>query len=188
MSDAPTMIDSCSFLQGPPPLKGGPPQQPGSVINGGSNVSKLIPPDAAKKETAAVKMMEGKTGDGSVAGAGSSPPVEADKHPSSTTSPPTHPSGVPADRAPAREQPVPVSQELLAAAVAKYKRSVQNWSFSAEMKSPPFPPPPPQCSPVGISESRMGQGVVPLLLQGLTRLGDAGQVHILSDDEDVIML
>ncbi|KAK2817355.1 hypothetical protein Q5P01_025546 [Channa striata] len=37
--------------------------------------------------------------------------------------------------------------ELLAAAVAKYKHSVQHWSFGLDTKSP-FPPLPPQSSPV----------------------------------------
>lgn len=52
-----------------------------------------------------------------------------------------------ADQALARERPLPVPQELLAAAVARYRHSVQHWSFGiVDVKSPP---PPPQSSPVG---------------------------------------
>ncbi|KAI9525692.1 hypothetical protein NQZ68_006241 [Dissostichus eleginoides] len=78
----------------------------------------------------------------------------------------------------------PISQELLAAAVAKYKRSVQHWSLGLDTRSPPFPPPPPQSSPVGFPLCRV---VVPQQVRDVARLSDAGHVQIISDDEDVIV-
>ncbi|XP_068177189.1 ubinuclein-1-like [Antennarius striatus] len=62
-----------------------------------------------------------------------------------------------ADQALAREQPLPFSQELLAAAVSNYQRSMQRWSVS----SPPLPPPPPQSSPVGFPLSAASPGGFP---------------------------
>lgn len=58
-----------------------------------------------------------------------------------------------ADQALAREQPLLVSQQLLAAAVNSYTRSVKNWSFVLDAESPPPPPPPPQSSPVELPVS-----------------------------------
>ncbi|KAF3852613.1 hypothetical protein F7725_005968 [Dissostichus mawsoni] len=86
------------------------------------------------------------------------------------------------EQAQARMQPI--SQELLAAAVAKYKRSVQHWSLGLDTRSPPFPPPPPQSSPVGFPLCRV---VVPQQVRDVARLSDAGHVQIISDDEDVIV-
>lgn len=90
-----------------------------------------------------------------------------------------------ADQALAREKPFSLSQELLAAAVAKYKRSVQNMSFVVDSKSPPFPPPPPQSSPVGFPVSGVCQVVPSKLLQigDLTKRVDAGEVYVISDDD-----
>ncbi|XP_061534913.1 ubinuclein-1-like [Phycodurus eques] len=56
-------------------------------------------------------------------------------------------------------------QELLAAAVAKYKSSLHNWSLAND--SPPPPPPPPQCSPVNFPEAGLCHRVLPKLLQDL---------------------
>lgn len=58
-----------------------------------------------------------------------------------------------ADQALAQEQPLLVSQQLLAAAVNSYTRSVKNWSFALDAESPPPPPPPPQSSPVELPVS-----------------------------------
>lgn len=185
ISGAPTTSDSCSVLQGTPPLKGELPHETDILIEG-SNISSPKSLGAAKKEIASLQDVEGKTGGGVVLDAGSSTPVETDKPLVNATSAPAHsPQDVLADQALAREQPLPASQELLAAAVAKYKRSVQHWSFSIDTKSPPFPPPPPQSSPVGFPVSGMCQVVLPQMLQDFTRHVDAGQVHIISDDDDV---
>lgn len=92
-----------------------------------------------------------------------------------------------ADQALAREQPLSVSQELLAAAITKYKRSVQHWSLMPDTRSPPLPPPPPQSSPVGFPVSGVCQVVLPQLLQigDFARHMNVGQAHILSDDSNV---
>ncbi|XP_061778827.2 ubinuclein-1 isoform X1 [Nerophis lumbriciformis] len=62
-------------------------------------------------------------------------------------------------------QPLVPTQELLAAAVAKFRRSLQHWSISADNGSPPLPPPPPQCSPVNFPERGLCHVVLPQLLQ-----------------------
>ncbi|XP_067441402.1 ubinuclein-1-like [Thunnus thynnus] len=186
---APTTSDSCSIFQGTPPLKGELPQETDDVFIEGSNISSSKSLGAAKKEIASLKNVKSKTGGGVVLDAGASTPVETNKPlVNVTSSAPVHSFlDVLADQALAREQPLSVSQELLAAAVAKYKRSVQQWSFSVDTKSPPFPPPPPQSSPVGFPVSGVCHVVLPRLLPDFTRHGDAGQVHI-SDDDDVIIL
>eukprot|EP00064_Thunnus_orientalis_P010897 superscaffoldBa00001520_g10926 len=186
---APTTSDSCSIFQGTPPLKGELPQETDDVFIEGSNISSSKSLGAAKKEIASLKNVKSKTGGGVVLDAGASTPVETNKPlVNVTSSAPVHSLlDVLADQALAREQPLSVSQELLAAAVAKYKRSVQQWSFSVDTKSPPFPPPPPQSSPVGFPVSGVCHVVLPRLLPDFTRHGDAGQVHI-SDDDDVIIL
>ncbi|XP_069545707.1 ubinuclein-1 [Brachyistius frenatus] len=88
-----------------------------------------------------------------------------------------------ADEALAREQTLTVSQELIAAAVAKYKPSVQRSSFGVGIKSPP---PPPQSSPVDFPESRVFQGSVAQLLQAPDnrRVDDTDKVLVISDDDD----
>ncbi len=146
-----------------------------------------------KKEVVALKKVEGKAAAAAAAGggvavdAGSSTPAESDEPPANATSAPTHSLlNLLADQALAREQPLTVSQELLAAAVAKYRRSVQHWSFGVDTKSPPLPPPPPQSSPVGFPVSGVCQVVLPQLLQvgDFARHVDAAQVQIISDDSD----
>lgn len=85
-----------------------------------------------------------------------------------------------ADQALSRAQPLPVSQELLAAAVSKYKNSLQRCSFAVDAKSPPLPPPPPQSSPVDFPLTR----VCHLLQMGeFARHVGAGQMT--SDNADI---
>ncbi|TNN37344.1 Ubinuclein-1 [Liparis tanakae] len=112
-------------------------------------------------------------------------PAEADRPPLKAAPAPAQQSllDLLADQALARVQPHMASQELLAAAVAKYKRSVRHWSFGADAKSPPLPPPPPQSSPVDFP---LTHAPPPLLPVGdFARHMDAGHVLIISDDDDV---
>ncbi|XP_068583395.1 ubinuclein-1-like [Cebidichthys violaceus] len=177
--------DGCSVLQGPPPLKGLP-QDADDVIIVSSNVVNSASLGTEKKEAAALKRVEGKTGE-VAADAGSSAPAKADKPPVNAASAQTRSLlDLLADQALAREQPFSVSQELIAAAVAKYKRSVQHWSFGVGTKSPPFlsPPPPPQSSPVGFPLTGVCHVVLPHLLQ-VARHMDASHVQVISDDDDI---
>lgn len=88
-----------------------------------------------------------------------------------------------ADQALAQQKP----QELLTAAAAKYRHSVQQWGFGVDTKSPPLPPPPPQSSPVNFPMSGTCHVVLPHLLQGgdFAKHIDAGHVQIISDDADI---
>ncbi|KAM9363765.1 LOW QUALITY PROTEIN: ubinuclein-1-like [Symphorus nematophorus] len=175
----PAMSDVCSILQESPPAKG-PLQEAGDVFIEESLAS-------VNKEVAPSKKVEGNGGGGAAVDAGSSAPVEADEPLVSAVSGPTHSLlDLLADQALAREQPLSISQELLVAAIAKYKRSVQHWSFTGDTRSPPLPPPPPQSSPVGFPVSEVCQVVLPQLLQigDFARHVDAEQVHIISDDDD----
>lgn len=118
--------------------------------------------------------------------AGSSTSAESDEPLITTTSASTNSLlDLLADHALAQEQPLSVSQELLAAAVAKYKQSVHHWNFVMNSKSPPLPPPPPQSSPVGFPVN-VCQVVLPQLLQtgDFTRYMDPGQIQIISNDAD----
>ncbi|XP_065811820.1 ubinuclein-1-like isoform X3 [Labrus bergylta] len=130
-----------------------------------------------KKVVSALKNLEAKTEEVVAVDSGSSTPTESEGTPVIPTSTPT-PSllDLLADQALAREQPLSVSQELLAAAVAKYKNSGGHWSLQFDTKTPPLPPPPPHPSPV----------VMPQKLQmgDLSRYVDAGEVLIISDDSD----
>ncbi|XP_031719164.1 ubinuclein-1-like [Anarrhichthys ocellatus] len=179
--------DGCSVLQGPPPLRGLA-QEAADVIIVSSNSSNSTSLGTEKKEAADLKRVESATGEVAV-DAGSSTLAKADKPPVDITSAPNRSLlDLLADQALAREQPFSVSQELIAAAVAKYKRSVQHWSFGVDTKSPPFlsppPPPPPQSSPVGFPMSGVCHVVLPNLLQ-VARHMDASHVQIISDDEDI---
>ncbi|XP_047435017.1 ubinuclein-1 [Mugil cephalus] len=122
-----------------------------------------------------------------VLGAGLTTPAESEGPPVNTTSAPTHSFlDLLADQALAHEQPLTVSQELLAVAVAKYKHSVQHWSLSVDTRSPPLPPAPPHSSPVDFPLNRVCQVTVPrLLLAGEGKRDDADEVHIISDDSDI---
>ncbi|CAK6972989.1 ubinuclein-1-like [Scomber scombrus] len=154
ISGAPTTSDGYNIFKGTPPLKGELPQETDDVLIEGSNISSLKSLGAAKKEFASLKNMEGKTGGGMVLDADSSPSVEKNKPLINGTCVPARSLlDVLADQALARQYPLSVSQELLAAAVTKYRRSVKHWNFSIDTKSPPFPPPPPQSSPVGFPVS-----------------------------------
>lgn len=155
-------------------------QEVDDVFIEGSDISLSVPLGAVKKEVVALKKVEGKPGGGSPT------PAESVGPQVSVTPAPTHSLlDLLADQALAREKPFSVSQELLAAAVAKYKRSVQNWSFVVDSKSPPFPPPPPQSSPVGFPVSGVCQVVPSKLLQigDLSKHVDAGEVYVISDDD-----
>ncbi|XP_073327309.1 ubinuclein-1-like [Pagrus major] len=178
--------DGCSVLQGSLSMKGLH-QEVDSVFIEGSDVFNSVPLGAVKKEVVALKKVEGKPGEGLAAEATSSTPAGSDEPQVIVTPAPT-PSllDLLADQALAREKPLSVSQELLAAAVAKYKRSVQHRSFGADAKSPPLPPPPPQSSPVGFPVSGACQAVSSKLLQigDLAKHVDAGEVYVISDDDD----
>ncbi|KAL3066464.1 hypothetical protein OYC64_016422 [Pagothenia borchgrevinki] len=124
--------------------------------------------------------VEGQTGRVSVDSASSTP---ADKTPINIRSAQTQSLlELLAEQALARVQPIP--PDLLATAVAKYKRSVQHWSLGLDTRSPPFPPPPPHSSPVGFPLCRV---VVPKQVRDVAQLSHAGQVQIISDDDDVIV-
>lgn len=186
ISGPPTTSDGCSVLQGSPPLKGLS-QEADCVFIESSSISNYMSLGAVKKEVAAMKKVEGKTGGGLAVDAGSPTPAESAEPLVNPTSAPTHSLlDLLADQALAREQPFAVSAELLAAAVAKYKRSVQHWSFGVDTKSPPLPPPAPQSSPVSFPVSGVCQVVLPQLLQvgDFARHVDASQVQIISDDSD----
>lgn len=179
----PTTSDGCSALQGSPPLKGLP-QAADEVFIEGSDISNSVSLSAAKKEVAALKKLEGKTGGGAAADAGPSTHAVPGEPPA--TSAPTHSLlDLLADQALAPEQPLLASQELLAAAVAKYNRSIQHWSFGVDTRSFHSPPPPPQSSPVGFPVSGACQVVLPLQIGDFARHVDAGQVQIISDDADI---
>lgn len=170
--------DGCSVLQGSVSRTGLYQEADGVVIKG-SDISLSVPLGAVRK-------VEGKPGGGFAADAGSSTPAESVEPQVNVTSAPTHSLlDLLADQALAREKPFSVSQELLAAAVAKYKRSVQHWSFVVDSKSPPLPPPPPQSSPVGFLVSGVCPDVPSKLLQigDLTKHVDAGEVYVISDDD-----
>lgn len=155
-------------------------QEVDGVFIEGSDISLSVPLGAVKKEVVAMKKVEVEPG------GSSSTPAEWVEPQVNVTPAPTHSLlDLLADQALAREKPFSVSQELLAAAVAKYKRSVQNMSFVVDSKSPPFPPPPPQSSPVGFPVSGVCQVVPSKLLQigDLTKRVDGGEVYIISDDD-----
>lgn len=182
ISGLPTTPDGCSALQGSPPLTELP-EEADVIFIESSSSSSPVSLGAVKNEGAALKKVEVKTAGGAGPDAGSSTPAESDKPPANATSAPTHSLlDLLADQALAREQPLSVYQEHLAAAVAKYKRSVHRWSFGVDTKSPPLPPPPPQSSPVNFP---VCQVVLPQLQVGdFARHVDAAQVQIISDDSD----
>uniref|UniRef100_A0A3B4UKS2 Ubinuclein 1 n=1 Tax=Seriola dumerili TaxID=41447 RepID=A0A3B4UKS2_SERDU len=179
-------------LQGTPPLEAELPQDTDDVFIVTSNICNSMQLGAVRTEAAALKKMESKIGGGVTVDAGSSTPAESGGELRvNATSAPTHSLlDLLADQALAREQPLRVSQELLAAAVAKYKRSVQHWSFEVDTKSLPPPPPAPQSSPVsGLPVSGVCQVVFPQLSQTGNLAGhmDADQIEIISDDSDIII-
>lgn len=168
-------------LQATPPLKGELSQETDDVFIEGSD----IPLGTGRKEGAALKQAEHKKGEGIAGNPGTLASVESGKPLRNVTSTPAHSLlELLADQALAHEQPLPVPQELLTAAVAKYKHSVQRWSFGVDMKSPP--PPPSQSSPVNFPISGTCHVALPQLLQerGFGRHMDAGHVQIIPDDDD----
>ncbi|KAM7010119.1 ubinuclein-1-like [Tautogolabrus adspersus] len=169
----PSTSDSCSILQGSPTL----PQEPDIVFIVNPNTSTSTALGGVKKGVSALKNLEVKTGEVVAVDAGSSTPAESEGPPVITTSAPT-PSllDLLADQALAREQPLSVSQELLVAAVAKYKNSGGHWNFEFNTKRPSLPPPPPHTSPVVMPQK--------LQLGDLSQHVDAGEVLIISDDSD----
>ncbi|KAF3687946.1 Ubinuclein-2 [Channa argus] len=171
-------------VQGTPPLKSETSEDK-DVFIVGSDISKSF--GSASKEGAALKREEFKKGGDPVSFASAElpkPPVIA------TSAPPHSLLDLLADQALAQQQPFSVSQELLAAAVAKYKRSVQHWRFGLDTKSPPFPPPPPHSSPVAFPVRGACQMVLAQLPQGgeFARNMDAGYVQTISDDDDDIAI
>ncbi|KAM4584778.1 ubinuclein-1-like [Odontesthes bonariensis] len=112
-------------------------------------------------------------------GAGSSTPSDGGKPPVNGASAPTHSLlDILADEALAREQSLPLSQEFLAAAVAKH------WSFGLDPNSPPLPPPPPQSSPVDFPE-RMCRVVFPGLPQGGHEMREGPGEVLIGSDADI---
>ncbi|XP_068444820.1 ubinuclein-1-like [Clinocottus analis] len=178
----------CSVPGGPPPLKELP-QEADDVIIVSSNVSSSGSTALSTRKEAAAASHKAEEEEAAV-DAGSSTPAEANRPPVKATPAPTRSLlDLLADQALARDQPHSLSQELLAAAVAKYKRSVRHWSFGSDTKSPPLPPPPPQSSPVGFPLTGLGHGALPQLLQvaDFARHMDASHVQIISDDDDVAL-
>ncbi|KAF1394719.1 hypothetical protein PFLUV_G00004070 [Perca fluviatilis] len=159
ISGPPTTSDGCSVLQESSPLAGLP-QDADDVFIESSNISNSLPLE--KQEAASLRKVEGETGRVAV-DAGSSTPTAADKIRVSAASAPTRSLlDLLAEQALAREQHLPVPQELLALAVAKYKRSVQRCSFGMDTRSPPVAPPPPQSSPCRLTHdwsSFLGDGL-----------------------------
>ncbi|KAL6111027.1 ubn1 [Pungitius sinensis] len=162
--------DSCGVPHGPPPLK-----RLLRVEDDDDDVVVLRPDVDAPPRLAAEDKGE------AAQGAVSPPPAEVN-----AAATPSH-LDVLADQALAREQHLLVSQELLAAAVAKYKHSVQRWGFGGDAKSPPLSPRPPQSSPVGFPLGGTCRGVLPQMVHfgDFARHMDASHVQIISDDDDV---
>nr|XP_019933610.1 PREDICTED: ubinuclein-2-like [Paralichthys olivaceus] len=170
---ASTVLD---VLQGAPPQKVELPQD-SDVFPEASNISSSISLDVGKKAAAPLKSIEAKKGGVVTVVAGSSTPAESGEPPvSGASAAPAHSLlDLLADQALAREQPLAISQEILAAAIAKYRRSGQHWSYAVDTKRPP---PPPQSSPVNFPVSRVCQVILPQP-GDFTRNLD---VQIISDD------
>ncbi|XP_034083232.1 LOW QUALITY PROTEIN: ubinuclein-1-like [Gymnodraco acuticeps] len=169
--------DNFSVLQ-ESPLLSRPPHDSDDVIIVSSNPSNPVSLSSENKET--LLKVEGQTRRISVDSASSRP---ADKLPINARYAQTQSLvELLAEQALARVQPIP--QEFLAAAVAKYKRSVQHLILGSDTRSPPVPPPPPHSSPVGFPLCRV---VVPQQVRDVRRLSDAGHVLIISDDDDVML-
>lgn len=171
-------------LRGTPPLKGELPQETDDVFIEGSD----IPLGTGRREGASLKKGEHKKGGGIAVNPGTLASVESGKPLVIVTSTPAQSLlDLLADQALAQEQPLPVPQELLTAAVAKYKHSVQRWRFGVDTKSPPLPPPPPQSSPVNFPVSGTCHVALPQLLQDrdFAKHMDAGHVQIIPDDADI---
>ncbi|XP_074521394.1 ubinuclein-1-like [Halichoeres trimaculatus] len=178
----PDMSGGCSIVQGSPLQS-----KEDDVFIVNPDISTASSVEGLKEEAVDVMEVEEKTGGGETVDYVSLNPTRPDGPAVTTPSAPT-PSllDLLADQALAQEQPMSVSHELLAAAVAKYQQSVQHWSFGFDTKSPPFPPPPPQTSPVGFSMSEACQVLMPQVLQmgDFAKHMNTGQAVIISDDSD----
>ncbi|XP_037115562.1 ubinuclein-1-like [Syngnathus acus] len=64
--------------------------------------------------------------------------------------------------------------ELFAAAITKYKSSLQYWNLSVANGTPPLPPPPPQCSPLNFPEGGLCHVALPKLQDLLGTPTDLG--------------
>lgn len=172
-------------LRGTPPLKREIPQERDVFIEGSDILLCTV-----RKEAAALKKGENIKGGGTAVNPGTLVSVESGKSLVNISAPAHSLLDLLADQALAQEQPLPVPQELLTAAVAKYKHSVQRWSFGVDTKSPPLPPPPPQSSPVNFPVSGTDHVPLPQLLQDrdFAKHMDAGDVQIISDDDDDITI
>lgn len=181
ISGGSTLPDGCDSLQGTRSLSGEP-QGTDPVFNEGFNISNSESLGVQKQGAALAK------GEVKVElDAGLTTPAGSEEPPANATSAPTHSLlDLLADQALAQEQPLAASQELLAAAVAKYKHSLQHWSLSVDTRSPPFPPAPPHSSPVDFPLNRACQVVLPrLLLAGDGKPDDGDEVQVISDDSDI---
>lgn len=183
ISHPPEMSVGCSIIQGSPQQS----KEADDCFIVNPSTSAALSIKGLKKEAAAVTEVEEKTGGGETVDYISSSLAKSDRPIIITPSAPT-PSFLDllADQALAQEQPTSVSHELLAAAVAKYQQSGQHWSFGFDTKSPPFPPPPPQTSPVNFPMSGACQVLVPQMLQigDFAKNMNTGQAVTISDDPD----
>lgn len=145
---------------------------------------------AVGEEMSAMTRVEAKLEEGVAVDVVSSAPVEPDEPEwISSTPAPTHSLlDLLAEQALAREQLLThsISQELIAAAVAKCKHSA--WSLGLDVQSPPLPPPPPQSSPVGFPENREFCVAVPRALQDGDFAGGASKMRAVCEDADVIII
>ncbi|XP_028288672.1 ubinuclein-1-like [Parambassis ranga] len=183
-SGASTLSNSFDSPHGTAPLTGELSPVPDRVFIQSSDTSDPVtlggvPTEGVALKNAQVKKME-------ELGGVNPTTVQSDEPPGSVTPAPARSSlDLLADQALAREQSLTVSQELLTAAVAKYRHSVQHWSF--DTKSPPLPPPPPQSSPINFPMSMVCQVVLPQLQQtGDIIQVNPRQVQTVSGNADVI--
>ncbi|KAM3622598.1 uncharacterized protein V6R79_000827 [Siganus canaliculatus] len=159
-----TLLDGCSVLQ-EPPLQKDVSWEAGDVCVESSEGSNWISSGAVMAAEPAVPKVEAKASVAAV-DTGSPTPAGPDEPQVTSTATPTESFlDLLADQALAQVQPLALPQELLAAAVAKYKHSVQHLSFAIDTRSPPLPPPPPHSSPVGFPVTGVCKVAFPQLLQ-----------------------
>uniref|UniRef100_A0A672ZTY6 Ubinuclein 1 n=1 Tax=Sphaeramia orbicularis TaxID=375764 RepID=A0A672ZTY6_9TELE len=147
-------------VQGNPPPKGG--------LSHEAEVSSICPTPSLTAVTKETLKMDSKAVEGST---GFPTPTETDKPLVWTTS--AHsPLDLLTDHTLAQEHPLLVSQELLAAAIAKYKHSAKPWSIPMNTRSPP---PPPQSSPVNFP---FPVNTVCQIVPRLLHISDPGQMKM----------
>ncbi|XP_049576774.1 ubinuclein-1 [Syngnathus scovelli] len=83
-------------------------------------------------------------------------------------------SAIVCEQAPVHMDSQATPSELFAAAITKYKSSLQYWNLSVANGTPPLPPPPPQCSPVNFPEGGLCHVAVPKLQDLLGTPTDLG--------------